>query len=87
MQAAIEDPDLLAAKGINPVRVRRWAWIIGSCFATVSGMLLAPVTSLNASVLTLLVFYAFGAAAIGMFDSLLLTHAGGHGHRRRRRSC
>ena len=77
MQAAIEDPDLLAAKGINPVRVRRWAWIIGSSFATVSGILLAPITSLNASVLTLLVFYAFGAAAVGMFDSLVLTHVGG----------
>jgi ABC-type branched-subunit amino acid transport system permease subunit len=79
MQAAIEDPDLLAAKGINPVRVRRWAWIIGSTFATVSGILLAPITSLNASVLTLLVFYAFGAAAVGMFDSLVLTHLGGLG--------
>jgi ABC-type branched-subunit amino acid transport system permease subunit len=77
MVAAIEDPDLLAAKGINPVRVRRWAWIIGSTFATVSGILLAPITSLNASVLTLLVFYAFGAAALGMFDSLVLTHIGG----------
>jgi ABC-type branched-subunit amino acid transport system permease subunit len=77
MQAAIEDPDLLAAKGINPLRVRRWAWIIGSTFATVSGILLAPITSLNASVLTLLVFYAFGAAALGMFDSLVLTHLGG----------
>ena len=77
MLAAIEDPDLLAAKGFNPVRVRRWAWIIGSCFATISGILLAPITSLNSSTLTLLVFYAFGAAAVGMFDSLLLTHAGG----------
>ena len=77
MQAAIEDPDLLAAKGINPARVRRYAWIIGSTFATVSGILLAPITSLNASVLTLLVFYAFGAAALGMFDSLVLTHLGG----------
>jgi len=77
MQAAIEDPDLLAAKGFSPVRVRRWAWIIGSCFASISGILLAPITSLNSSVLTLLVFYAFGAAAVGMFDSLLLTHVGG----------
>src|SRR5581483_6503342 len=77
MQAAIEDPDLLAAKGFSPIRVRRWAWIIGSCFASLSGILLAPITSLNSSVLTLLVFYAFGAAAVGMFDSLLLTHVGG----------
>jgi ABC-type branched-subunit amino acid transport system permease subunit len=79
MQAAIEDPDLLAAKGIDPARVRRWSWIIGSTFATVSGILLAPITSLNALVLTLLVFYAFGAAAVGMFDSLVLTHLGGLG--------
>ena len=77
MQASIENPELLATKGISPIRVRRSAWMIGSCFATASGMLLAPITGLNTSVLTLLVFYAFGAAAIGMFDSLLLTYAGG----------
>ncbi|HVW35478.1 MAG TPA: ABC transporter permease, partial [Acidimicrobiia bacterium] len=77
MQAAIEDADLLSAKGFDPVRVRRRAWMIGSCFATISGILLAPITSLNSTTLTLLVFYAFGAAAVGMFDSLLLTHAGG----------
>jgi ABC-type branched-subunit amino acid transport system permease subunit len=77
MQASIENPELLATKGISPIKVRRYAWMIGSCFATASGMLLAPITGLNTSVLTLLVFYAFGAAAVGMFDSLILTYAGG----------
>ena len=79
MQGAIDNPELLASKGISPVAIRRYAWMIGSCFATLSGMLLAPITGLNSSVLTLLVFYAFGAAAIGMFDSLPLTYAGGIG--------
>jgi ABC-type branched-subunit amino acid transport system permease subunit len=40
-------------------------------------MLLAPTTGLDAGILTELVFFAFGAAAIGGFQSLPLTYAGG----------
>jgi ABC-type branched-subunit amino acid transport system permease subunit len=42
-------------------------------------MLLAPEIGLDSSILTLLVFYAFGAAAVGAFDSLPLTYLGGVG--------
>jgi ABC-type branched-subunit amino acid transport system permease subunit len=59
--------------------VRRSAWIIGSAFAAMSGMLLAPTAGLDAGILTLLVFYAFGAAAIGSFNSLPMTYVGGLG--------
>jgi branched-subunit amino acid ABC-type transport system permease component len=77
MQGSIDAPDLLDSLGTNPATVRRYAWIIGSCFATLSGILLGPITGLNSSVLTLLVFYAFGAAAVGAFNSLPLTYVGG----------
>ena len=40
-------------------------------------MLLAPTLNLDATVLTLLVVQAFGAAAIGRFSSLPLTYVGG----------
>ncbi|HEV7685671.1 MAG TPA: branched-chain amino acid ABC transporter permease, partial [Acidimicrobiia bacterium] len=40
MQAVVDDPSLFALQGTNPARVRRAAWIIGSSFAAVSGMLL-----------------------------------------------
>ena len=59
------------------MRVRRWAWIIGSSFAALSGLLIAPSLPINALLLTLLVVQAFGAAAIGYFSNLPLTYAGG----------
>jgi branched-subunit amino acid ABC-type transport system permease component len=77
MQAVVDDPNLLGLQGTSPIAVRRQAWIIGSCFAALSGALLAPTLGLDASLLTLLVVQAFGAAAIGRFDNLPLTYVGG----------
>jgi ABC-type branched-subunit amino acid transport system ATPase component/branched-subunit amino acid ABC-type transport system permease component len=77
MRAVVDDPALVAMTGESPLRVRRWAWVIGSTFATLSGILLAPSLSLNALVLTELMVQAFGAAAIGYFSSLPLTYVGG----------
>src|SRR5439155_1981311 len=37
------------------------------------------ISGLNASVLTFIIFYAFGAATVGAFRSLPLTYAGGLG--------
>ena len=77
MHAVVDDPDLLGLTGTAPARVRRTAWAIGSSFAAVSGILLAPTFGLDALLLTLLIVQAFGAAAIGGFSSLPLTFAGG----------
>ena len=77
MRAVVDNPDLLGLTGENPAAIRRWAWIIGTGFAAMAGVLLAPTTQLDALVLTMLVAQAFGAAAIGAFASLPLTFAGG----------
>jgi ABC-type branched-subunit amino acid transport system ATPase component/branched-subunit amino acid ABC-type transport system permease component len=77
MRAVVNDPDLLDIAGTSPASVRRYAWVIGVCFASVSGVLLAPLLSLDATTLTLLVVTAFGAAAIGRFTSLPFTYVGG----------
>jgi len=77
MRGVVDNPDLLDLAGTNPTRVRTQAWIIGNCFAALSGILLAPKLGLEATLLTLLVVQAFGAAAIGRFDSLPLTYVGG----------
>jgi branched-subunit amino acid ABC-type transport system permease component len=77
MQAVVDDPALLGLQAISPIRVRRLAWLIGSSFAALSGMLLAPTLGLDAFLLTLLVFYAYGAAAVGAFSSLPITYLGG----------
>ncbi|MFC5747898.1 ABC transporter permease subunit [Actinomadura rugatobispora] len=77
MRAVVDDPDLLDVKGIDPVRVRRIAWLIGSTFAALSGVLLLPLVGLEPIALTFLVVTAFGAAAIGAFTNIPLTLLGG----------
>jgi ABC-type branched-subunit amino acid transport system ATPase component/branched-subunit amino acid ABC-type transport system permease component len=77
MRGVVDDPSLIAMTGESPVVVRRWAWVIGATFASLSGVLLAPSLSLNGLILTELVVQAFGAAAIGYFSSLPLTYVGG----------
>jgi len=77
MRAVVGNPDLLALAGTDPAPVRSAAWIIGSAFAALSGVLIAPFLGLDAGLLTLLVVQAFGAVAIGRFRSLPLTYAGG----------
>ena len=77
MRALVDQPDLLAIHGVSPDKVRRRAWLIGTSFAALSGIQLAPTVGLSGPVLTLLVVQAFGAAAIGMFTSIPLTYVGG----------
>lgn len=77
MQAVVDDPALLDILGTNPARVRRFAWVLGSIFASVSGLLLATFLALDVGDLTLLVIFSFGAAAVGSFSNLPLTYVGG----------
>jgi branched-subunit amino acid ABC-type transport system permease component len=77
MRAVVDNPTLVGLVGDRPARVRGAAWIIGSSFAALSGILLAPTLNLDANLLTFLVVQAFGAAAIGLFSNLPLTYAGG----------
>ncbi|MGQ0624005.1 MAG: branched-chain amino acid ABC transporter permease [Sporichthyaceae bacterium] len=78
MRGVVDDPQLLSMSGTAPVRVRRAAWVIGSCFASVSGILFASNQGqLEINVLTLLVVQAFGAATIARFQSVPLAFAGG----------
>jgi ABC-type branched-subunit amino acid transport system ATPase component/branched-subunit amino acid ABC-type transport system permease component len=76
MRAVVDDPDLLAMQATNPVRVRRGAWIIGTTFAALSGVLVLPFIGLDAIALTYIVVQAFGAAALGAFSSIPLTFVG-----------
>lgn len=79
MRGVVDDPTLLAMTGTSPIAVRRVAWIVGSIFVCLSGVLLAPTVNLDSMVLTLLVMQSFGAAAIGRFSNIPLTYAGGLG--------
>ena len=77
IRGVVDDPALVSMSGDNPVKVRRWAWIIGTVFAAVAGLLLSPTLPVDGVALPTEVFSAFGAAAIGYFSSLPLTFAGG----------
>jgi ABC-type branched-subunit amino acid transport system ATPase component/branched-subunit amino acid ABC-type transport system permease component len=77
MRGVVDNNELVSMSGDDPVRVRRWAWVIGTMFASVAGLMLAPTQSLDGVTLTTAVFAAFGAAAIGYFTNLPLTFVGG----------
>ncbi|WP_186301111.1 ABC transporter permease subunit [Rhodococcus sp. WB9] len=77
MKAVVQNPDLLELVGHSATRVRRWAWILGTVMASLSGVLLAPIMPLDPVQLTLLVVAAYAAAAIGTFSNLPGTFAGG----------
>jgi ABC-type branched-subunit amino acid transport system ATPase component/branched-subunit amino acid ABC-type transport system permease component len=77
MRAVVDSPDLLALHGKDPNRVRRVAWVLGSTFVALSGVLITPLVGVDAVLLTYLVVQAAAAAAIGGFASIPLTFAGG----------
>ncbi|MCW2495273.1 branched-chain amino acid ABC transporter permease/ATP-binding protein [Jatrophihabitans sp.] len=76
MRAVVDDPELTTLHGTNARQVKRFAWMIGSVFAALSGVLIAPITGIDATGLTFLVVQAFGAAAIGAFSSIPMTYVG-----------
>jgi len=78
MRGVVDDPQLLSMAGTAPTRVRRASWVIGSCFAAVSGVLFAQIQSqLDINVLSLLVVQAFGAAVLARFTNLPGSFLGG----------
>jgi ABC-type branched-subunit amino acid transport system ATPase component/branched-subunit amino acid ABC-type transport system permease component len=77
MRAIVDSPELVDLAGRSAIAIRRAAWVIGCTFAALSGVLLAPILTLDPTLLTLLVIQAFGAAALGFFSSLPLTFVGG----------
>jgi branched-subunit amino acid ABC-type transport system permease component len=77
VRAVVDDASLLDLTGVSPARVRRTSWMIGSGFAAIAGMLIAPLLNVDVNLLTLLVVHAFGACAIGRFTSIPMTYVGG----------
>lgn len=78
MRGVVDDPTLMSLTGVAPTRIRRKAWMVGSTFAALTGVLFAASQQqVGIAVLSLLVVQAFGAAAIGRFTSLPLAFAGG----------
>ncbi|MGE5334842.1 MAG: branched-chain amino acid ABC transporter permease [Nitrososphaerota archaeon] len=77
MRATSDNPPAARLLGIEINRVAMLAWVMGSVLAAIAGLLLAPLTTLNTTSITILVIEAFGAALIGGLSSLGWTFAGG----------
>jgi branched-chain amino acid transport system permease protein len=76
MRAVVDDPDLVAMAGQSPVRVARLGWVIGTMLAALAGVLIAPIVTLDQTILTLFVLSSFAAAVFGRLRSLPLTFLG-----------
>lgn len=78
IRGVVDDPQLLDMTGESPNRIRRTAWVLGSVFASVSGILFASSQQqLDINVLSVLIVQAFGAATIALFRNLPMCFVGG----------
>jgi branched-chain amino acid transport system permease protein len=75
MRAVVDDPELGQLAGAPSGRISAYAWMIGSAFAALAGILLAPST-MQILILTELVIYGYAAAVVGRLRSLPLTFLG-----------
>ena len=75
MRAVVDDPELGQLAGAPSGRISAYAWMIGSAFAALAGILLAPST-MQILLLTELVIYGYAAAVVGRLRSLPLTFLG-----------
>lgn len=76
MRAVVDDEPLTELMGTDARRGTTVSWMLGLSFASLAGLLLAPIVGLDVAVLTLLVVQAFGAAAIGRFANLTVAYGG-----------
>jgi branched-subunit amino acid ABC-type transport system permease component len=78
-RAVVEDATLAEYQAVDSRRVTSVSWMLGTAFAALSGILIAPFLGLDATLLTLLVVQAFGAAAVGRLTNLTTTFLAGLG--------
>ena len=76
MRALVDDPEGLALSGTGPARASMLSWAIGASLASLAGVLIAPLLSLDAVILTLLVVSAYAAAVVGKLRSIPMTFLG-----------
>ena len=77
MRAVVDRPDVAELMGVDSKKVSGLAWGIGTGFAALAGILLAPFYgSLDPLTLTFLVVIATAAAVVGRLESIPITFAG-----------
>lgn len=78
-RAVVEDGDLAELERVDSRLVTSFSWMLGCAFASLSGILIAPLIGLDAAVLTLLVVQAFAAAVVGRLTHIWATFVGAVG--------
>ncbi|MGV9675950.1 branched-chain amino acid ABC transporter permease [Nocardia sp. NPDC003482] len=76
MRATVDDRALVGLTGADPRRATRVAWILGTELAAIGGILIAPMVTLDAAQLSLLIVSAYTAAIFGRLRSLPMTFLG-----------
>jgi branched-chain amino acid transport system permease protein len=76
MRATVDDRQLTALAGGDPVRAAKVAWVLSTQLAAIAGILIAPNVALDSSQLSLLIVSAYTAAIFGRLRSLPWTFAG-----------
>jgi branched-chain amino acid transport system permease protein len=76
MRGVVDDPDLAAMAGVSPARIQQLSWALGATLASLAGIMLAPLVTLNILTLTLLVINGYAAALFGRLKSLPRTAVG-----------
>src|SRR5207253_277113 len=69
-RAVVDNADLAGLAGISATRYSQLGWALGSMLAALAGILIAPLTNLEAGSLTLLVVQGYAAAMLGRLRSL-----------------
>ena len=76
MRAVVDDRSLAQLNGARTPMVSRSSWAIGTSLAALGGILIASSAGLSATVLSLLIVNAYGAAVFGRLRSLPMTFVG-----------
>lgn len=69
MRASAEDRDVAALRGINPIRVGQYAFLIAGLVSGIAGFILAPIVSSDVTVGLVYGLKGFIALAVGGFGS------------------
>jgi branched-chain amino acid transport system permease protein len=76
MRAVVDDRDLTARSGANPVRSAQLSWALGASIAALASILIAPLQNFDQFNLTILVVIGYAAAVVGRLKNLPMTVAG-----------
>ena len=77
VRAAASQPDGARLVGISVTTMLMAGWGIAATLGAISGMLVAPRVFLNPNMMMGIIIYAFAAATLGGFDSILGAIVGG----------